>query len=253
MKKISKKDGQRLLSIYFTAGYPSLDSTVAIAKSLEEAGVDFLEIGFPYSDPVADGPVIQHSSEQALKNGMTLEVLFQQLQNLRQEVSIPVYLMGYFNPVLQYGVEKFCHSCQEVGINGVIIPDLPMSEYEELYAETFKKHELSNIFIVTPQTSEARIHQIDALSSSFIYILSSNSVTGSNLDVGQQTEAYFKRIQQMDLHNPIVIGFGISNAETFQKATDAADGAIIGTAFVRQLADSYDKDKIADFIKQIRG
>lgn len=245
-------DKAELMSIYFTAGYPNLTSTVDIAEKLEQAGVDFLEIGFPYSDPIADGPVIQHSSEEALKNGMTLELLFQQLQNLRERVSIPVFLMGYFNPVLQYGVERFCKSCQEVGINGVIIPDLPMYEYEELYKDLFESHGISNIFLITPQTSTERIHKIDKLSTSFIYVLSANATTGKNLDVNNSSAAYFQRLKDMKLNNPLVIGFGISNAETFHKATQYAKGAILGTAFVRTLANADYLEGITPFINSIR-
>lgn len=242
-----------LLSIYFTAGYPTLDSTVQIAKALEEAGADFLEIGFPYSDPVADGPTIQHSSEEALKNGMTLKLLFEQLKDLRQQVTIPVYLMGYVNPVLQYGVDNFCKSCKEVGVNGSIIPDLPMYEYEELYQSVFEENGISNIFLVTPQTSESRIRKIDDLSTNFIYLLSSNAITGGNLEVKDQSEAYFKRIKDMDLKNPFIIGFGISGKENFDKATKYANGAIVGTAFVKLLAEENYIDKIPDFIKSIKG
>ncbi|WP_164109100.1 MULTISPECIES: tryptophan synthase subunit alpha [Sphingobacterium] len=246
------KHANGLLSIYFTAGYPTLDSTVQIAKALEEAGVDFLEIGFPYSDPVADGPTIQHSSEEALKNGMNLHVLFDQLKDLRKHVSIPVFLMGYVNPVIQFGVENFCRACKEVGVNGTIIPDLPMYEYEELYKSTFEENGISNIFLVTPQTSEQRIRKIDKLSSSFIYLLSSNSTTGKNLEVKDQAESYFKRIKDMDLDNPFIIGFGISNQETFRKATTYANGAIVGTAFVKLLADKDYLKKIPEFIQSLR-
>lgn len=246
------KHSNGLLSIYFTAGYPTLDSTVQIAKALEEAGADFLEIGFPYSDPVADGPTIQHASEEALKNGMSVKVLFEQLKDLRKHVSIPVYLMGYVNPVLQYGVENFCKSCKEVGVNGTIIPDLPMYEYEELYKSVFEENGISNIFLVTPQTSEERIRKIDDLSTNFIYLLSSNATTGKNLEVKDQSEAYFKRIKDMDLKNPFVIGFGISNKETFEKATKYANGAIIGTAFVKLLAKENYLEKITDFIQNIK-
>lgn len=246
------KHANGLLSIYFTAGYPTLDSTVQVAKALEAAGVDFLEIGFPYSDPVADGPTIQHSSEEALKNGMTLQVLFEQLRDLRKHVSIPVFLMGYVNPVIQFGVENFCKACREVGVNGTIIPDLPMYEYEELYKSTFEENGISNIFLVTPQTSEQRIRKIDKLSSSFIYLLSSNSTTGKNLEVKDQAENYFKRIQDMDLDNPFIIGFGISNQETFRKATTYANGAIVGTAFVKLLAEEDYLKKIPEFIKSLR-
>lgn len=248
-----KKDTSTpLLSIYYTAGYPKLDSTISIAEKLEHAGADFLEIGFPYSDPVADGPVIQHSSEVALKNGMTLKLLFQQLEELRSRVSIPVFLMGYFNTVLQYGVENFCKSCKEVGVNGAIIPDLPMYEYEELYKDIFKQYDISNIFLVTPQTSEERIRKIDGLSNSFIYLLSSNATTGKNLEVSEQASQYFQRLKDMDLKNPLVIGFGISNQETFQRATTYAKGAIIGSAFVKLLSDENYNDKIAPFIERIK-
>ena len=246
------KHANGLLSIYFTAGYPHIDSTLEIAKALEAAGADFLEIGFPYSDPVADGPTIQHSSEEALKNGMTLKVLFQQLQDLRKEVSIPVYLMGYFNPVLQFGVEAFCKACKEVGVNGTIIPDLPMYEYEALYQPIFEENGISNIFLVTPQTSEDRIRKIDKLSTGFIYLLSSNATTGKQLNIQEQSEAYFKRIQGMDLNSPLVIGFGIHNQDTFQKATQYAHGAIVGTAFVKLLREENYLAKIPDFIRGIK-
>ncbi|MVZ63304.1 tryptophan synthase subunit alpha [Sphingobacterium humi] len=246
------KHANGLLSIYFTAGYPHIDSTLEIAKALEAAGADFLEIGFPYSDPVADGPTIQHSSEEALKNGMTLKVLFQQLQDLRKEVSIPVYLMGYFNPVLQFGVEAFCKACKEVGVNGTIIPDLPMYEYEALYQPIFEENGISNIFLVTPQTSEDRIRKIDKLSTGFIYLLSSNATTGKQLNIQEQSEAYFKRIQAMDLNSPLVIGFGIHNQDTFQKATQYAHGAIVGTAFVKLLREENYLAKIPEFIRGIK-
>lgn len=247
------KQANGLLSIYFTAGYPSLDSTVDIAEALEKAGADFLEIGFPYSDPVADGPTIQHSSEVALKNGMTLNQLFEQLKDLRKRVSIPVYLMGYVNPVIQFGVENFCKACREVGITGTIIPDLPMYEYEELYKDIFLENKVSNVFLVTPQTSPERIRKIDSLSTSFIYLLSSNATTGTQLHVQDQSEAYFKRIKDMDLNNPIVIGFGIHNHDTFDKATQYANGAIVGTAFVKLLAEENYLQKIPAFITSIKG
>lgn len=253
MNTIEKKEGNPLLSIYFTAGYPELDSTIRIAKKLEEAGADFLEIGFPYSDPVADGPVIQHSSEVALANGMTVKKLFEQLRELRQHVQIPVFLMGYVNPVIQFGVEKFCEECKNVGVNGVIIPDLPMYEYEDLYRETFEKNGIANIFIVTPQTSTERIRKIDSLSNSFIYLLSSNATTGKTLDVGEDTNAYFKRIHDLQLNTPLIVGFGISNRETFQKASQYTTGAIIGSAFVKRLTEQDYMNQIPDFIKSIKG
>src|SRR5690606_28120543 len=247
-----KQEGKRLLSIYFTAGYPELNSTLDIAEELERSGADFLEIGFPYSDPLADGPVIQHSSQVALQNGMTLDLLFSQLQDLRKRVSIPVYLMGYFNTVLQYGVERFCQSCRAVGVDGAIIPDLPMYEYEEHYHAVFEANGVSNIFLVTPQTSEERIRKIDELSTGFIYLLSSSATTGKNLSVSEDTTAYFSRIQNMKLKNPIVVGFGISNRDTFLRATDYTDGAIVGSAFVRLLDEANYLEKVPAFIQQLK-
>lgn len=246
------KGNNRILSIYYTAGYPTRDSTLDIAEALEKAGADFLEIGFPYSDPVADGPVIQHSSEVALRNGMTLHMLFDQLKAMRERINIPVLLMGYVNPVLQYGVENFCRSCKEVGVNGLIVPDLPMYEYEALYQPIFEANGLSNIFLVTPQTSEARIRKIDALSTGFIYLLSSSATTGKHLAVSEDTDAYFSRIQAMKLKNPVVIGFGISDNAAFMRATDYADGAIVGSAFVRLLGEPDYAAKIPSFIRQFK-
>ncbi len=244
---------ENLLSIYYTAGFPQLGSTVAIAEALEKAGADFLEIGFPYSDPVADGPTIQHSSQTALENGMDLQVLFEQLKTLRQRVTIPVLLMGYFNPMMQFGVENFCKRAVEVGADGVIIPDLPMYEYENLYKKYFLEHNLSNIFLVTPLTSEERIRKIDGLSQSFIYLLSSSSITGKNLEVSDTVESYFERIRNMELKNPTVIGFGISGHAAFAKACKYANAAIVGSAFVKMLATEKDYlDRIPDFIHQIK-
>lgn len=249
--EIFKESGDKL-SIYYTAGYPDLDSTLEIAESLEKAGVDFLEVGIPYSDPVADGPVIQESSGIALKNGMSVAILFDQLAELRKRVSIPVFLMGYFNPVLQYGVERFCEKCAEVGVDGVIIPDLPMYEYKELYQDIFQKNKVSNVFIVTPQTAEERIREIDSLSTAFIYLISSSATTGKNLKVSEESSAYFHRLQSMKLRTPIVIGFGISDHQTFAHANQYADAAIIGTAFVRILGEKNYLDKIPAFVKEVK-
>jgi tryptophan synthase alpha chain len=246
----SKKDN--LLSIYFTAGYPELNTTVAIAEALEKAGVDFLEIGFPYSDPVADGPAVQHSSEKALKNGMNLNQLFEELKEMRKRVSIPIMLMGYVNPMVQYGIERFCKKAAEVGVDGVIVPDLPMYEYEALYAKYFKDNGLSNIFLVTPQTSEERIRKIDTLSNSFIYLLSSSTITGKGLEVSNTIEDYYKRVKAMQLKNPTIIGFGITNNETFTKACEYARGAIVGSAFVRFLGTENYLDRIPEFVRSIR-
>jgi len=242
------QEKKNILSIYYTAGYPSLGDTLAIAEELERSGADLLEIGFPYSDPVADGPIIQASSKIALDNGMDLKLLFEQLKDLRKTVSIPVLLMGYVNPMLQYGVENFCKSCAEVGVDGCIVPDLPMVEYEEFYASTFAQYGLSNIFLITPQTSPERIQKIDGLSSGFIYLLSSSATTGQNLNVSDTTEAYFSRIKDLNLNNPLVIGFGISSKETFDKACQYAGGAIVGSAFVKSLDGSNLKGSIQRFM-----
>lgn len=246
-----KKD---ILSIYYTAGYPNLTDTLKIAEALEQSGADFLEIGFPYSDPVADGPTIQASSKQSLDQGMTLTILFEQLKDLRKTVTIPILLMGYVNPVLQFGVANFCKKCAEVGIDGCIIPDLPMYEYEELYLNEFENNGISNIFLVTPQTSEERIRKIDGLSNAFIYLVSSSSTTGSNLAVSENSTAYFKRIAEMNLTNPLIIGFGIADKKTFDSANEYASGAIIGSAFVKALANEGNlESKVKGFMKEFRG
>ena len=235
LQQLFASDKKNLLSIYYTAGYPSLNDTLDIAVALEAAGADFLEIGFPYSDPVADGPVIQQSSKQALDNGMTLALLFEQLRELRQKVGIPVLLMGYINVVLQYGVEAFCIACREVGIDGCIIPDLPLQEYETLYQHLFEENGISFISLVSPQTSEVRIRQIDAASNAFIYLVSSAATTGGTLDVTDGATRYFKRIQDMGLSSPQMIGFGIAGRDSFEAACQYARGAIIGSAFVKSL------------------
>jgi len=252
LNKLFQNKKEPLLSIYFTAGYPHLDSTLDIAEAVEKAGADFIEIGFPYSDPLADGPVIQNSSHKALQNGMNLKVLFQQLKDLRKRVSIPVLLMGYVNPVLQYGVKNFCDSCAAVGVDGVIVPDLPMYEYENLYKDNFIQNNLSNIFLVTPQTSEERIRKIDELSNGFIYLLSSSSTTGKNLTVSNEADAYFSRIRGMQLKNPTMIGFGISDIKSFSKAAEYTRGAIVGSAFVKFLDTENALERIPEFIRSIR-
>lgn len=252
LQQLFKQKKKNILSIYFTAGYPNLNCTMQIAEALEKSGADFIEIGFPYSDPVADGPVIQASSKQSLDDGMTLELLFEQLKDLRKTITIPILLMGYFNPVLQYGVENFCKACKAIGVDGCIIPDLPMYEYEEMYLPFFEENGISNIFLVTPQTSEERIHKIDNLSNAFIYLLSSASTTGKNLDVSADARSYFKRIKDMNLNSPLVIGFGISDKETFDTANEYASGAIIGSAFVKSLAQGEIEENISVFMKQFK-
>ena len=240
MNRINQKlqESKKILSIYFSAGYPSLNDTVQIIHDLEKNGVDMIEIGLPFSDPLADGPTIQASSTQALHNGMTTQVLFDQLKDIRKTVSIPLVIMGYFNPMLQYGIEEFCKECAEIGIDGLIIPDLPVDVYADEYKSIFEKYGLINVFLITPQTSDERIHFIDSVSNGFIYMVSSASVTGSQSGFGSVQEAYFKRIADMNLKNPQIIGFGISNKETFNQATQFAKGAIIGSAFIKNLTEN---------------
>lgn len=252
MNRINQKlkEDKKILSIYFTAGYPELNDTVPIIQQLENCGVDMIEIGLPFSDPLADGPTIQASSTQALKNGMTSTMLFEQLKDIRQMVQIPLIMMGYFNPILQYGVEAFCEKCAEIGIDGLIIPDLPVDVFNDQYSPIFEKYGLINVFLITPQTSEERINFIDSISSGFIYMVSSASVTGSQSGFGEEQTSYFKRIAEMNLNNPQIIGFGISNNETFTKATQYANGAIIGSAFIKHITEKG-IDKIPDFVKTI--
>lgn len=252
MNRINLKlqEDKKLLSIYFTAGYPNINDTVSIIETLEKNGVDMIEIGLPFSDPLADGPTIQESSTTALNNGMTTELLFKQLKDIRKTVQIPLLIMGYFNPIYQYGVENFCKKCSEIGIDGLIIPDLPLKEYEELYQKTFESYHLKNIFLITPQTSNERIQQIDSISDSFIYMVSSASVTGSSVGFGTSESDYFKRISDSNLKNPQIIGFGINSRETFKKAIQHQKGAIIGSAFVNFMKTNTISD-IETFIKQI--
>jgi tryptophan synthase alpha chain len=255
-----------ILSVFFTAGFPTLNSTVEIIKALTRAGADMIEIGMPFSDPMADGPVIQKSSDAALKQGMNMKVLFDQLKDIRRETDIPLLLMGYLNPVLQFGIEKFCTQCQKTGIDGVILPDLPLELFLEdsgrlvgssqsiSLRHLFEKNNLHAVFIVTPQTSAERIREIDRISNGFLYLVSSSSTTGvrNGFDPVQQT--YFERIQDMKLKNPCLIGFGISTRESFSNACKFASGAMSGSAFVNMLGPARDMDKaVLDFVDGIRG
>jgi len=244
------KENKKLLSIYFTAGYPNIDDTVSIIQNLEKNDVDMIEIGLPFSDPLADGPTIQASSTQALNNGMTSEKLFDQLKNIRETVDIPLIIMGYFNPILQYGVEAFCSKCEEIGIDGLIIPDLPVDVYHEEYKTIFDKYGLINIFLITPQTSDERIRYIDSISQGFIYMVSSASTTGAKVGFGDEQTQYFERIANMTLNNPQIVGFGISNNDTFTQATKYAKGAIIGSAFVKYVTNEG-VNSIDAFVKSI--
>lgn len=246
------EEKSNVLNIYFTAGYPTIDDTVRIAKALQDAGADMLEIGIPFSDPIADGPTIQDSSQQALANGMTLERLFDQLSKLRNEVTIPVLLMGYVNPVIQFGIERFCEKCAEVGIDGVIVPDLPMQEYLETYLELFDKNGIRNTFLISPNTSEDRIKQIDEHTDGFIYVVSSSSITGAKTGVQDGQLAYYDRIKNMQLKNPQLIGFGISDSKTFNTACQYTNGAIIGSAFIKQLTEDASAEGIKKFVEKIK-
>lgn len=232
-----------VLNIYSTAGYPQLNSTIAVIEALQHAGADIIELGIPYSDPIADGPVIQQSNMQALANGMSIPLLFEQLKNIRSNIHLPIILMGYLNPVLQFGIEKFCEAAAIAGVDGIILPDLPMHEFESEYRQYFTKHDLKFIFLVTPETSEERVRKIDDLSSGFIYAVSSSSTTGNsqgslNLKAVEQQEAYLIKLQDMKLRNPVLVGFGIKDKKTFEAACKYTNGAIIGSAYITALKDT---------------
>ena len=243
----NKKD---LLSIYFCAGNPTLDGTANVIRTLEKHGVNMIEIGIPFSDPMADGIVIQNAATQALRNGMSLKILFEQLQDIRKEVSIPLILMGYLNPIMQFGFDNFCRQCNECGIDGVIIPDLPFRDYQEHYRPIAERHNVKVIMLITPETSEARVREIDAHTDGFIYMVSSAATTGAQQDFNDQKRAYFKKIEDMHLNNPLMVGFGISNKATFEAACEHASGAIIGSRFVTLLDEEKDPEKAIIRLKE---
>ncbi|MEN9443345.1 MAG: hypothetical protein RIS47_235 [Bacteroidota bacterium] len=245
-----KKDSP-ILTVYLTAGYPNLGDTLALCKAVQDAGADIIEIGIPFSDPLADGPVIQHSSEQALANGMTIKYLFEQLRGFRSQIHIPVLLMGYFNPVLRYGVERFCADAHALGIDGLILPDLPFDLYQEQYKTLFATHKLANVFLITPQSSPERIRQIDDAASGFIYMVATASTTGTKTGVGAEQTAYFERIAAMKLKNPVQIGFGIATRESYLRANQYANGAIIGSALIKAIADGDPSTQAAAFVQSI--
>jgi len=253
MNRIDKKlkEEGKLLSIYFTAGFPNLNDTADIIIKLQESGVDMIEIGLPFSDPLADGPTIQDSSMSAINNGMNTDILFNQLKDIRDKVSIPLIIMGYFNPILQYGVEKFCKKCNEIGIDGLIIPDLPIDYYLENYKSIFEQNKLYNMFLIAPQTLDERIRKIDSISKGFIYMVSSSSITGSKNSFSSEQINYFERIEKMNLNTPRIIGFGVGNKETFNATVNYSKGAIIGSAFIKNLHENG-IDSIDSFIKSIR-
>jgi len=254
IKKLFNDKSGDILSVFFTAGHPELDDTVEIITELAASGVDLIEIGMPYSDPIADGTTIQASSFTALQNGMSIQTLFDQLEGIREKVDIPLILMGYLNPVMQYGIEKFCEQAEKVGIDGFILPDLPMAEYQAFYKQTFEEHGLSNIFLITPQTSEKRIQLIDEVSDSFIYVVSTDSTTGRTEGFNEQQVAYFRRIADMKLKNPHLIGFGISDHKSFSDASAHARGAIIGSAFIKALEkEGTISERVRNFVHKIKG
>jgi tryptophan synthase alpha chain len=253
IQQLFQRRQQDILNIYCTAGYPTLNATQPIILELDRAGADIIELGMPYSDPLADGPTIQASSSVALDNGMSIQVLLEQLEGIRQETQLPIILMGYLNPVLQFGMEAFLERCQAVGIDGLILPDLPLQEYEEAYQTLFEQYGLSMIFLITPQTSEARIRKIDALSNAFIYVVSTAATTGKQQGFGAANIAYFERIRAMQLRNPTLIGFGISKAADYQTVCQYANGAIVGSAFIRMLEQSQDlSNDIEAFVAGLR-
>jgi len=240
------------LNIYFTAGIPELEDTADIIKLIQNSGADMMEIGMPYSDPVADGPVIQKAHEQALNNGMTIEKLFSQLKSVKDEIRIPVILMGYINPVLSFGFENFCRACSESGVSGLIIPDLPPVEFEKNYQSILQHYNLNFTFLVTPETSDERILYLDSLSSGFLYAVSSSSTTG-NANAVLKNDGYLNRLSSLHLKNPLMIGFGIKSREDFENVTEKADGGIIGTAFVNiLLQDRNWRNTAIDFIHSIK-
>ncbi len=236
LQKLLKYKRQNLLSLFFTAGFPKLDDTVSIIKAAESKGIDFLEVGMPYSDPLADGPVIQQSSMAAIKNGMTIPLLMKQLKKIQVDANIPLLLMGYLNPVIQYGVERFLDDAAERGISGLILPDLPLTEYQRAYQPLFEERQISPVFLITPQTSDERARLMDSHSNAFIYVVSTAATTGKQKIFGPEQEAYFDRICSLNLKNPLIAGFGISNAENLQKAWKHFSGGICGSAFLKKLA-----------------
>lgn len=243
---------KEILNVYCTAGYPRLNSTLEIIEALSENGADIIELGMPYSDPLADGPVIQNSGNIALANGMTIAVLFDQLKDLRKLSNLPLILMGYMNPVLQYGMEKFCADAAAVGVDGLILPDLPEYEFETEYGAIIKKHGLDFIFLVTPETSETRIRKLDELSTGFLYAVSSSATTGKDKDF-DAVELYLKRLANMSLRNPVLVGFGIKDRATFESASKHANGAIIGTAFIQALEGATDlKATVKQFLGTVQ-
>jgi tryptophan synthase alpha chain len=253
LELVFKEKSKRILNVYCTAGYPSLDSTMQVMASLQKNGADIIELGMPYSDPLADGEVIQVSSIKALANGMNIAVLFEQIKDMRKSISIPVILMGYMNPILQYGFEAFCKKAKEVGVDGLILPDLPLFEFEQFYGKIIKENNLDFIFLVTPETPEQRVKKLDSLSNGFLYAVSSSATTGKDKDFNVVAQ-YLQKLQAMQLKNPILVGFGIKDKATFDAATVHTQGAIIGSAYIQQLTKGGDiETTTSQFLNSVLG
>ena len=250
IQKLFQQKDKNLLSIYFTCGYPNLNDTNKVISALEQSKVDFIEVGLPYSDPLADGPTIQDSSQKALQNGINLDIVFEQLMTIKTTNKTPLVLMGYLNQMLKYGEDKFCQKVIDCGIDTVIIPDLPMVEFENHYQQLFTKYGITNVFLITPHTSDDRIQKIDSYTKAFIYVVASASITGAKGEISTQQIAYFERIEAMNLQSKLIVGFGISDKATFNTACTYANGAIIGSAFIKNLGING-VDKIDDFIQPI--
>ncbi|TMM29539.1 tryptophan synthase subunit alpha [Polaribacter aestuariivivens] len=250
IQQLFQQKDKNLLSIYFTCGFPKLDDTTKVIAALEKSKVDFIEVGLPYSDPLADGPTIQDSSHKALQNGINLDIVFEQLMTIKETNKTPLVLMGYLNQMLKYGEDKFCEKVIDCGIDTVIIPDLPMVEFENHYQLLFDKYGLTNVFLITPNTEQERIKKIDRYTKAFIYVVASSSITGAKGEISKEQIAYFKRIKAMNLKSKLIVGFGISDKSTFNTACQFANGAIIGSAFIKNL-DKNGVDKIDDFIQPI--
>lgn len=254
IQTLFKETKENILSVYFTAGYPSLNDTIRIIKELVTNNVDMIEIGIPFSDPVADGPVIQASSSRALQNGISVKLIFEQLADVRKITKVPLLLMGYLNPVIQYGMERFLKKCLETGIDGLILPDLPVDEYLENYKDEFEKHDILNIFLVTPQTPDERILYLDSLTRGFLYVVSTSATTGMIGKFGDEQLSYFGRIESLNLRSPKLIGFGVSNHENYTQACRYSNGAIAGSAFIKALEKEGSlAEKVNQFILQMRG
>lgn len=250
IKQLFEKKQKNILSIYFTAGFPQLNDTCNVIRELEANGIDLIEIGIPFSDPMADGPTIQESGTIALRNGMTLKVLFEQLKDIRSNVAIPLILMGYLNPIMQYGFENFCKQCKETGIDGAIIPDLPFNDYISQYKPIADKYDIKIVMLITPETSDERIRLIDEHTDGFIYMVSSASTTGAQSNFDDKKQAYFRKINGMNLRNPRLIGFGISNKATLEAAQENASGAIIGSKFITLLKESANIKEAVKALKE---